>query len=226
MNQGILYGVGVGPGDPELLTMKAVRILREADVIAAPDTGGEKTALGICKEYIAGKPILLCDMPMLRDKALLARKYDSAADEICSILDSGRNVAFITLGDPTVYSTYLYVHQRVRARGYTAELVPGVPSFCAAAARLGESLCEAAEPLTIIPASNREIDTFLDLPGTKVLMKTGRAMAQVKRTLSERRVSVQSVENCGLAGERVFRSLDEIDTEAGYFSIVVVKEKV
>lgn len=104
--------------------------------------------------------------------------------------------------------------------------MPGVPSFCAAAARLGESLCEAAEPLTIIPASNREIDTFLDLPGTKVLMKTGRAMAQVKRTLSERRVSVQSVENCGLAGERVFRSLDEIDTEAGYFSIVVVKEKV
>ena len=170
--------------------------------------------------------MLLCDMPMLRDKALLARKYDSAADEICSILDSGRNVAFITLGDPTVYSTYLYVHQRVRARGYTAELVPGVPSFCAAAARLGESLCEAAEPLTIIPASNREIDTFLDLPGTKVLMKTGRAMAQVKRTLSERRVSVQSVENCGLVGERVFRSLDEIDTEAGYFSLVVVKEKV
>lgn len=225
MKRGTLYGVGVGPGDPELLTCKAVRILRGADIIAVPDTGGENTALGICRQYIEGKPLLFCDMPMVRDKQLLARKYDEAADEICKILDSGRDAAFITLGDPTVYSTYLYVHQRVRARGYQTELVPGVPSFCAAAARLGESLCEAAEPLVIVPASNREIDTFLDLPGTKVLMKTGRAMAQVKRTLSERKVSVQSVENCGLPGERVFRSLDEIDTEAGYFSIVVVKEK-
>ena len=115
MNKGVLYGVGVGPGDPELMTVKAVRIIREADVVAVPDG---QTARGIAAEYLDGKEILSCPMPMLRDKALLAQKHDEAADTICALLDEGKTVAFLTLGDPTVYSTYIYVHKRVLARGY------------------------------------------------------------------------------------------------------------
>ena len=137
MNRGKLYGVGVGPGDPELLTLKARRILLEADVVAVPDKGsGEKTALNIVKDVVEGKNLRPCPTPMVRDKALLDGCYEEIAARICALLDEGKNVAFITLGDPTLYSTYIYVHKKVLARGYDAELIPGVPSFCAVAARL------------------------------------------------------------------------------------------
>ena len=153
MTRGTLYGLGVGPGDPELLTLKAVRLLREADVIAAPDKGsGEKTALTIVKDYIQGKPLLPCVTPMVRDQKVLDATHDQIADSICALLEEGKNVAFITLGDPTVYSTYMYVHRRVLERGYEAVLVPGVPSFCAAAARLGRSLTEMDLPVHIVSA--------------------------------------------------------------------------
>ena len=78
---------------------------------------------------------------MVRDRSLLDGCYERIAEDICALLDQGRSVAFITLGDPTVYSTYIYVHRKVLARGYEAELIPGVPSFCAVAARLNTSLC-------------------------------------------------------------------------------------
>ncbi len=222
MKQGMLYGVGVGPGDPELLTLKAVRIIREADVIAAPDGG---LAQRIAADYLDQKPLLLCDLPMLRDRQLLARRHDAAAERICAQLAAGKTVAFLTLGDPTVYSTYLYVHRRVCARGFDAQLVPGVPSFCAAAARLGDSLCEGAQPLTIVPASCPNAAACLDLPGSKVLMKAGKSMGQLRETLCMRGDRVQMVENCGMENERVFRSAEEIDPDAGYFSLILVKDR-
>lgn len=222
MSRGILYGVGVGPGDPELMTVKAVRVIREADVVVVPDG---QTAQGIAADYLEGKKILSCPMPMLRDKALLAQKHDEAADMICSLLENGKTVAFLTLGDPTVYSTYIYVHKRVCARGYEAQLVPGVPSFCAVAARLNDSLCEGAEPLMIIPASYQNADDCLSFPGNKVFMKAGKSMGALRETLQARGDRAQMVENCGMKNERVFRSLDEIDPDAGYFSVVLVKHR-
>ena len=130
MEKGILYGVGVGPGDPELLTLKAQRILREADVIAVPDKGtGEKTALAIIGPLTEGKPLLYCAAPMTRDPARLEAAYEENAHQIAALLNEGKTVAFITLGDPSIYSTYLYTHRRVQAMGCEAKLIPGVPSF-------------------------------------------------------------------------------------------------
>lgn len=220
MKQGVLYGVGVGPGDPELMTVKAVRIIREADVVVVPDG---QTARSIASAYLQGKEILSCPMPMLRDKELLAQKHEEATSRICALLDEGKMVAFLTLGDPTVYSTYMYVHKRVRARGYEAQLIPGVPSFCAVAARLSDSLCEGAEPLMIVPASYANTDDCLNFPGNKVFMKAGRSMGDLCGKLRARGDSAQMVENCGMENERVFHSLDEIDPNAGYFSVVLVK---
>ena len=88
------------------------------------------------------KTILLFDMPMTYDRQARNASHDAAADALCALLDEGKTVVFLTLGDPTVYSTYWYVHKRVAARGYAAELVPGVPSFCAAAAAMGRALCD------------------------------------------------------------------------------------
>ena len=154
MKKGILYGVGVGPGDPELLTIKAHRILSQADVIAVPDKGaGEKTAMQIVGELIEGKTILPCSTPMVRDPAALERAHDRIAADIAALLEEGKTVAYITLGDPSIYSTYLYIHRRALAMGYEARLIPGVPSFCAVAAALGTGLCEGSDRLLIVPAS-------------------------------------------------------------------------
>lgn len=228
MNKGKLYSVGVGPGDPELMTAKAIRILRVCDIVAAPQSdGGGQTALDIASRYIEGKPVRLFDMPMTHDKAARNASHDAAADAVCALLDEGKNVAFLTLGDPTVYSTAWYVHRRVAARGYETEIVPGVPSFCAAAARLGQALCEDGEMLHIIPASHgRELEG-LALPGSKVLMKAGRGVLRVREALREsgQLKNAALVERCGMEGERVVRDMDELHEPSGYFSIILVKEE-
>ncbi len=229
MSKGTLYGVGVGPGDPELMTAKAIRLLRECDVVAAPlSTGGRQTALDIAAPYIeADKPVRLFDMPMTHDKAARKASHDAAADAVCALLDEGKTVVFLTLGDPTVYSTYWYVHKRVAARGYAAELVPGVPSFCAAAAAMGRALCEDGEMLHIIPATHGRAEAGLALPGSKVLMKTGRSVLEVRELLRQRGelANAALIERVGMEGQRLVEDLDEITEPSGYFSIILVKEE-
>lgn len=227
MIQGILYGVGVGPGDPELMTVKAQRVIRESDVVMVPRSGaGEQTALSIAADCIGDKPVFSCGMPMTHDRAARDASHDRAADEVCALLDEGKRVAFLTLGDPTVYSTYWYVHKRVAARGYRTEIVPGVPSFCAAAAKTGRALCMDGEMLHIIPASHGAADEGLDLPGGKVLMKAGRAILGVRDRLAARGELENAVlvERCGMEGERVVTDLRGLDDPTGYFSIILVRE--
>lgn len=226
MNRGILYGVGVGPGDPELLTLKARRILTEADVIAVPDKGaGEKTALGIVGAYIQGKPLHSCAAPMIRDQAELDRVWDRTAAELCALLDQGKTVAFITLGDPSVYSTYMYIHRRVLAAGYEARVIPGVPSFCAAAAALGDGLCDGSDRLLIVPASHRDVSDCLEVDANLVFMKAGREIGALRATLADRGLleGASMVENCGMETERVCSRFADAPEDSGYFSLVVVK---
>lgn len=227
---GIFYGIGVGPGDPELMTLKAVRILRECDLLAVPESGGAENAaldiaLGAAPE-LAEKPRLPLTLPMTRDKKLLDDARDKAARTVSDALKLGKNVAFVTLGDVTVYSTYTYLHTRVEALGFEARMIPGVPSFCAAAARLGEALAEAGEPLHILPASYEGADGGLSLPGTKVLMKAGKQLEQVKALLTMRGLAdhARLVSRCGMEGERVCRSISQAGGGEGYFSLIIVKD--
>jgi len=226
MKKGILYGVGVGPGDPELLTFKAVHALGESDVIAVPRSGGaEHVALQIVDRYIKWKLILYCDMPMTRDKKTREEYHDKAADDICGLLDLGKKVAFITIGDPSIYSTYWYVHGRVAARGYETQIIPGVPSFCAAAAIAGQPLCQDKDLLHIIPASYSQSYTKAPLAGGKVLMKTGRGFLNVREWLRKHGELDRAVlvERCGMEGERIVTDLDQLDEPSGYFSIILVR---
>ena len=225
---GKLYGIGVGPGDPELLTLKAVRIIRESEVIAVPGTVKEESvAYKIVKQAVPEldeKEIIAVPMPMTKDKALLEESHEKGAKMVEEILDSGRNVAFLTLGDPTVYATYIYIHKRVEKAGYDTEIISGITSFCAVAARLNIGLVEKAEPLHVIPASY-QIEDALKLPGTKVLMKAGKKMKSVKETLKAMPdCQVMMIENCGMENEKIYRSADEIDENAGYYSLIIVKE--
>ena len=228
MNKGKLYGVGVGPGDPELMTLKAVRVIRSADVVAIPAKSPEtcvayKIAAGAV-EGLDKKELLCVDMPMTKDRALLEKSHDEGAEQVKALLDQGKSVAFLTLGDVAVYSTYLYIHRRVAAAGCEAELVSGIPSFCAAAAALGIGLAETKEPLHIIPATYGT-EEALKLPGTKVLMKSGKRLGAVKEALVRTGAPVYMVENCGMENQRVFYSAGEIDENAGYYSLLIVKEE-
>ena len=228
MKQGILYGVSVGPGDPELLTLKAVRILGEADVVAVPSSGGEQgVAHRIVERYLAGKELLECPTPMTHDEETLREAHEATADAICAHLAAGRTVAYVCLGDISIYSSYSYIQDFVRARGFETEIVPGVPSFCAAAAALSVPLCQAEERLIIAPSSGKDLDELLDMPGNKVLMKLGRGLGSLRQSLANRGLADHAslVEQVGMPGERVTARLADADEGASYLSLVIVRER-
>ena len=226
VEKGTFYGVSVGPGDPELLTLAAARILKEADVIASPSIGsGLQTARRIIERFIEGKDVIDCSTPMTRDKQASAQAYDAIADRLGALLDEGKDIAFIALGDAGVYSTYFYIHKRMEARGYHCVVIPGVTSFNAAAARLGVPLCEGSEQVMIVPVSMGDAEAALDVPGVKVFMKSGRDLLKLRDLLRERGRShdAMMVANCGLPAEQVIRDFDDFDEDSNTMAIVILK---
>lgn len=246
--RGCFYGVGVGPGDPELVTLKAVRIIREVPVIAYPggqpmDSTAWKIAAASVPE-IRDKEKLGIDVPMTRDAALLEGAHRRAIRQIEALLDRGKSVAYITLGDPTIYSSYSYLQADIMKDGYRVETVSGVPSFCAAAAKLNIPLSEWEEELHIIPAAHvpegfpsgrgtaisveikKETDIESpDFRGTVVCMKSSRKLKELRERLTRQNMDLYVVMNCGMEGEMVCCSADEIPDDAGYFTILIAKQK-
>ncbi|MBQ6973243.1 MAG: precorrin-2 C(20)-methyltransferase [Oscillospiraceae bacterium] len=226
--RGIAYGVGVGPGDPELMTQKAIRRIRECGVIAVPGREAEasvayRIAAAMVPE-LRDKELVAIEMPMTKDRALLEAQHRRGAQVLEQYLTQGRDVAFLTLGDPTVYSTFSYLQHILEVDGYRVELVPGVPSFCAAAARLGLPLAEWDEPLHIVPAVHKTEEP-LSQSGTYVLMKSASHMAEVKALLRQSGRVVACVENGGMDTEKVYRGVEEIPDDAGYLSLIIAKER-
>ena len=227
MKKGIAYGVGVGPGDPEYMTLRACRLIRENEIIAVPgkvpqESVAYKIAAAAVPE-LAEKTLVPVYMPMLRDREKIDAEHRKAAALFERYLDEGKNVVFLTLGDPTVYCTFSYIQHYMEADGYGIELISGITSFCAAAARLGIPLVEWDEPLHIQPAVHR-LEAELELPGNYVLMKSASQMAAVKEILRRSGRKVSMVENCCMEGEKCYYSVDEIPDDAGYFSLIIAKE--
>lgn len=228
MKNGKLLLTGVGPGDKELITLRALRALKEADIIAVPlMRSGARTAFDIIEEYARDKEIMELLMPMTRDEQRLSENYAAVADALSEKLRDGRDIAFITLGDVSVYSSCAQIERLIAARGYETELIPGVTSFCAAAARLKVPLCERDEPLMILPASASETGDALSLKGTKVLMKAGGSMGAVLEMLEKSDAAKKAVmaERCGMEGERLYYNLADTEDEISYFSTIIVKDR-
>ena len=224
---GCVYGVGVGPGDPELMTLKAVRILKAADVIACPGkTPEESTAYKIAVRAvpeIAGKERLSLSVPMTKDQSVLEKEHIETARRIEQLLDTGKDVACLTLGDPTIYSSFCYYQKILKKDGYRTEIISGVPSFCAVSAKLDIPLVEWQEQMHIIPAAQQK-ELNGNLSGTYVYMKTGKKLKELKAHLRKVGADVYMAENCGMENERICFGIEEIPDESSYYITVIAKE--
>ena len=227
MNKTKVYCVGVGPGDPELVTLKATRLIREHRIIAFPGKEPDSSkAYRIAVQAVpelAEKKLLPIHLPMLAGEAEREAAHRTGAKQIESYLSAGESVVYLTLGDPTVYSTFFYLKPLLEEDGYETELVSGVTSFCAAAARLNISLAEWDQSVHIIPAIH-QYDMPLSDTGTYVLMKSGRRIKEVRALLKNSGRQASLVENCGMDGEKIYQNMDDVPNDAGYFSIIISKE--
>jgi precorrin-2/cobalt-factor-2 C20-methyltransferase len=230
---GVFYGVGVGPGDPELLTLKAVEVIKQADVIIAPKTEKKEdsTALTIARPYLKKTvEIVKLVFPMVNDENALSEAWQTNKETILSLLQSGKKVVFLTLGDPMFYSTYMYIFRLLKDSGHSIQTIPGVPAFCAIGSKLGLPLAEGNDVLSIIPATMREgdLERVLANADNVVLMKVYKNFEQVVEKLNRHGFgeSAVMISKCGLPDETVSYDLSAVDAgSVNYLSTILAKRK-
>ncbi|MER6310904.1 precorrin-2 C(20)-methyltransferase [Streptomyces sp. NPDC001657] len=236
---GRLYGVGLGPGDPSLMTVRAVEVIAEADVIAYHSARhGRSIARSIAARHLRADHIEEALVyPVTTEstdhpggyRGALDEFYEEAAERLAAHLDAGRTVAVISEGDPLFYGSYQHMHKRLAHR-YPTEVIPGVTSISAAAARLGKPLAEADEVLTILPGTlpEEELTARLASTDTAVVMKLGRTFPTVRRAMERagRLPEAHYVERATMTGERT-AALAAIDSDTvPYFSVTVVPSRI
>lgn len=230
-----IYAVGVGPGDPELLTRKAERILRQTPVICAPTGNADAAsyALSIVDQLLdrSRQEIVPMVFPMTKQGAELEAAWNAAADQVIARIDDGLDVAFITIGDPCLYSTFLYIYRIVREKrpGIAVEIVPGISSINAAAAAAGIPLGIAGERIAILPATyeDEELRRTFAAFDTVVLMKVSRVFDRVYALLCELGLACGAVfvRRVGSAAQEVVTDLASlVGTELDYLSMLIVRK--
>lgn len=226
---GTVYGLGVGPGDPELLTLKALRLLRAAAVIAypAPEEGASFARSVAAPHLPGGQAEIAIRMPLGEGLFPKADIYDRAAEEIAAHAAAGRDVAVLCEGDPFFYGSFMYLYARLGKR-CRVEVVPGVSSLMACAAAAGAPLAARNDVLTVIPAPLPEVELKARLAEVEAaaIVKVGRHLAKVRRVLDELGLAGRAhyVERATLASERVL-PLAEAPEAAPYFSMVLVHRR-
>lgn len=241
INKGKLIGIGVGPGDWELLTVKAVKILKNVPIICSPRSAPEKESIALSiidsviktrkeeneKENINSNTdelkLLEPVFPMTEDKNILEEHWDDASNLIAKHLDKGLDVAFITLGDPSIYSTFSYVQKRLK-KDYKIEMVPGINSFTACASSICKPLVEKDEILMIVPKIDNRIETLLKKGNTFVLMKTSRNTENFENIIhgQEDKKEITSVQNCTMENEKIINGFPK---NKSYLTTTILKFK-
>ncbi|MFZ7102232.1 MAG: precorrin-2 C(20)-methyltransferase [Peptococcaceae bacterium] len=231
---GKLYGVGVGPGDPELLTLKAVKVLNHADVVCFPVSRRDKPSIAL--EIAAGAverdwEVLELFLPMTRDNNILEEYWKKAAADVIDKITQGKSCAFITLGDPSFYSTFIYLVRKIKNNlsGVEVEIIPGIsaPNILAAMAQV--PLVESEERLVIIPGINdlEEIKVALDSFENIMFLKIGRTFPEVLALLKEKGLEKNAVfgARCGFNDGYISFNLDEVTAgKRDYLSALLVKK--
>lgn len=231
---GRLFGVGVGPGDPELLTLKAARIIEAADVVASfAKKGRASNARAVVADRLTGKCEITLSYPVTTElhrhdaayRGAIGAFYEEAAAGIAALLDQGLDVAVLSEGDPLFYGSYMHLHCRLAAR-YTAEVVPGVTGMSGGWSQAGIAIAQGDDVTTILPGTLEENDlvTRLSMTDAAIIMKLGRNLPKVRRALaaSGRIGEALYVERATTPASRILRLDEKADETAPYFSIVLV----
>ena len=234
MKKGTLYGVGVGPGDPKLITVKGREVIGACRHVFAPKARikAESLALQIAGRY-AGPDAQIHEVvfPMVEDESVLERHWSECAAGIVALLDAGDDVCFLTLGDTLLYSTHIYLVRAVKALSPAASVVniPGVNAYSAAAALTGFPLGEGKKPLLVIPVSDdlEVVREAIDGDRTVVLMKVGKRLPEIVALLEARGLACRSVfvARAGLEGERIETDLTKLKGKGealGYLSVILI----
>jgi precorrin-2/cobalt-factor-2 C20-methyltransferase len=227
---GTLYGLGVGPGDPELLTLKAVRLLQEADVIAYPaPMEGASMARSIAAPHIPeGRTEIAIRMPMVEARFPAQDVYDKAGAEISTHLQAGRSVAVLCEGDPFFYGSFMYLFGRL-AKDHRTLVVPGVSALTATAAAAGAPLAARNDVLTVLPGPLEEAALIERLQRAEAvaIIKVGRHLAKVKRALAATGLDhgAHYISHASMAQQRVVALRDLGEDTAPYFSMILAHRR-
>lgn len=230
--EGIFYGIGVGPGDPELLTVKAINAIKNSEVIIAPKTEkkSESLALTIAAPYLrAGVQIVCQTFLMVKDFETSPKIFEDNVAEILSYLRAGKNVGFLTLGDPLFFSTYIYIFKLLKNSGVKIETVAGVPAFLAIAAKIGYPLAYGNDILSIIPATAdaEKISAALKNSDAAVLMKVYKNFGEIVELLENENLleNAALVSRCGLEGEKIITDIkSHKDEKLNYLSTILTRK--
>lgn len=234
-NWGTLYGIGVGTGDPELLTVKATKTLSKVSHIFYPSSSGtdESMALNIIEPYLQeNTKFHTLFFPMTKDKQELETHWNKNAETVANILSQGEDAVFVTLGDPMIYSTYFYLLKTLKARypEITWETIPGISSYQSAASLIGSAISEGKDRVALIPV-NRDasnIEDALDQYETIVLFKVGSKLPKVLEILENKNLLDQGTlfSYLGTPEQSIERDLSKVKKEKiGYMSLLIVKKK-
>lgn len=232
MAKGKLYGIGVGPGDSKLMTVKAVELLRAADMIITPKTEKKENSVAwqIASPYIPeGMAILPMVFQMNNDMAAVERQWEENRRIITEKLDEGKNLVFLTLGDPMLYSTYMYIYRALEGTDYEIETVPGIPAFLGIASYLNMPVAEWEQTVLILPATAEpeKIDRALAAADHAVIMKVYKNWAYIQEELRKHHLikNAVMVSRAGLPDEIVQRDLDSLpaDYKPNYLSTILTK---
>ncbi|MEK6531097.1 MAG: precorrin-2 C(20)-methyltransferase [Deltaproteobacteria bacterium] len=233
---GTLYGVGVGPGDPGLLTLKALEALSAAGVIAVPSSGNAGGATHMALSIISPvvsinqKEILRLVFPMTHDGKEIEKARSEAGDKVIERLKNGLDVAFITLGDPMLYSTFSPVAAIVKKRFKDAAIrvIPGVNSFSAAAALACLPIAEHDERIAVLPASYdmESVKEALRSFDTVILMKVNKVFGELVGVLEEKGFSAVFASRVGFSDELILTDIKDVKAASpGYFSLIIAKKR-
>ncbi|MDR2488603.1 MAG: precorrin-2 C(20)-methyltransferase [Desulfovibrio sp.] len=227
---GVLYGIGVGPGSPDLLTLRAVAALRSARVVlAAASPGNEYSlALSIAAPHLPeDAEILRLNFPMTRDARILEQAWSDNARQVLEVLHSGRDAAFLTLGDPLIYSTFGYLLHTLQTLepGVTARVIPGITSYQEAAARSRTVLCQGGENLLIVSGINDadRLAQAMRLADSAVILKAYRNFSTISEVLRANGRSGHSLfaSRLGLDNEILLRGLENVPENPHYLSLIL-----
>ncbi|SDZ79127.1 precorrin-2 C(20)-methyltransferase [Selenomonas ruminantium] len=231
---GIFYGIGVGPGDPELLTVKAIKAIEQVDVLIAPKTEKKdgSVALTVAKPYLKKDVEIVYQVfPMVKGFAENSTDaWESNKQEILELLRSGKNVAFLTIGDPMFYSTYIYVFRLLENEGVDIQTIPGIPAFAAIGSQLGYPIVEGDDVLSIIPAtaSPEKVEKAMQAADNVVLMKVYKNFEEVADMLDKNEMAEQAVlvSRAGLDDEKIiYDVLAHKKEKLNYLSTILTRKK-